>query len=171
MDFENLISYIVSSELQQTIEPLKMAFIAVFLFFFLALVIFIFRTDWLRFRFLEDIFQFFTYRPYGIKRLVKPWSKILKKIKTGKEFEYKLAVIEADSMVDEMLKKSGYSGKDLKEKLQQAGLMAFINKEELLDAHKIRLELVSNPDYQLDLGQAKKILDVYEKTLINLGLL
>lgn len=109
-------------------------------------------------RILEDIFQFFTYRPYGIKRLVKPWSKILKKLNTGKESEYKLAVIEANSIVDEMLKKSGYSGRDLKEKIQQVSLIALTNKEDLLGAHKIRLELVSNPDYQLDLGQAKKIL-------------
>lgn len=48
MDFENLISYIISSELQHTIAPLRAAFLAVSVFFFLALVIFILRTDWLR---------------------------------------------------------------------------------------------------------------------------
>jgi len=171
LDLDNLKRAIFSPELQEILFPIKILALGFSLFLFLAVIIFILRTDWLRYRILEDIVHFITYRPYGMKRLEKPWSKISKKLSTEKESEYKLAVIEADSLLDEMLEKSGYYGKNLEERIKQTSSVVISNRQEVLDANKIRNNILADPDYSLDLDQAKKILEIYRKALTDLGLL
>ncbi|MCK4354944.1 hypothetical protein KAW43_01160 [Candidatus Parcubacteria bacterium] len=187
MEPKDIISYIESFEPQvifaqvaQTEMPLVMQqilgiakpiFWAFSLFLILWLVFLIAKTDWLRLRYVENIVQFLTFKPYGVKRLTKQWDRIFKKIDTGRETEYKLAVIEADSLLDEMLKKSGYSGKTFEEKVKNLSPMIFKDKEQLLKAHKNRNYIIADPDFKLEAEQTKKILETYRSVLISLGLL
>ena len=187
MQPKDLISYIESSkapemlaQIAQTEMPfqltrilavVKPVFWIVSLFLILWLVFFIAKTDWLRFRYLENIVQFFTFKPYGVKRLTHQWDRILKKVDTGRETEYKLAVIEADSLTNDMLNKSGYSGKTFEEKVKSLSPAIMKDKEKLLKAHKNRNQIVADPDFQLDAEQTKKILDEYKLVLVSLGLL
>ena len=159
------------SGMAQILGIVKPVFWIVSLIFILWLIFFIAKTDWLRLRYLENIVQFFTFKPYGTKRLTNQWDRISKKIDTGRETEYKLAIIEADSMVDEMLKKSGYSGKSFEEKVKSLSPAILKDKEKLLRAHKNRNQIVADPDFGLDAEQTKKILDEYKLVLISLGLL
>ena len=159
------------SGMAQILEIVKPFFWIFSLILILWLIFFLAKTDWLRLRYLENIVQFFTFRPYGVKRLVKQWDRIFKKVDTGRETEYKLAVIEADSLVNDMLKKSGYSGKTFEEKVKSLSPAILKDKEKLLKAHKNRNQIVADPDFELDAGQTKKILDEYKLVLISLGLL
>jgi hypothetical protein len=113
---------------------------------------------------LQDLFEFLTYRPYGLRRIEKQWIKIMEKLETGKEAEYKLAVIEADSMLDNILEKMGYSGENLRDRLKHLTQATIPNLDTLLEAHKIRNNIVHDPDYRLSLEETKKVLAIYEKT-------
>lgn len=159
------------SGMAQILTTVKPIFWIFSLLLILWLIFFLAKTDWLKLRYLENIVQFFTFRPYGVKRLVNQWERISKKVDTGRETEYKLAVIEADSMVNEMLKKSGYSGKTFEEKVKSLSPAILKDKEKLLRAHKNRNQIVADPDFELDAEQTKKILDEYKLVLISLGLL
>lgn len=167
----NMVSFILSPDLQNTLLPVKIFFLGVFLLFALVIIVFILRTQWLKYRAMEDIYHFFSFKPYGMRALSKPWVKIMKKLKTGKESEYKLAVVEAHNMIDSAFEKAGYSGKNLLEKIEKLGPSVFFNKQDLLKARNIRNEVISNPDFKLELDQAKKVLDIYKRALIDLGLL
>ncbi len=154
---------------QAMLTNLKILFVAFALGLLVFNIIILFRTNWLRFRFLEDIFEFFTYQPYGTKRLLKEWNKIKGRLDVGSEAEYKLAVIEADSALDEILKKMAYAGDTLGEKLSKISPAVIPNIEELQEAHKIRNNIVHDPDYRLNLNEAKKAISMYEKSLTELG--
>ena len=47
------------------------------------------------------------------EKLLKKWSKLLEKIKSNDERDLRLAIIEADSLVDEILKVMAHPGKDM----------------------------------------------------------
>jgi len=176
MDFNNIIndiiSFIASPPDAGWLVILKILVIVFFLILLVFIVIFTFwKTSWLKIRILLDFFEFFTYRPYGVKKLAKQWAKIMTRLASGLESEYKLAVIEADSMFDDILKKMGYSGETLGERLKKISSAILPNIEEIGQAHKIRNNIVHDPDFRLSLDEAKKALTIYEKALTELGAL
>ena len=69
--------------------------------------------------FIWDWVEFLTYHSYYSKRINKDWNKIIRRVKTNLETEFKLAVIEADLLFNDCLSRAGYSGKTLQEKLEK----------------------------------------------------
>ena len=167
----NLLDFITSPSFEGSLLTLKILFIAFSSFLAVFIISLILRTSFMRHLILEDFFEFFTYRSVGARKLLKQWQKTKGRLETGLESEYKLAVIEADSTLDEILKKMGYSGETLGERLKQISPAVLPNVEELLEAHKIRNNIVHDPDYRLDLDGARKTISICEKTLIDLGAL
>ena len=129
------------------------------------------KTNYLRVRILEDLFEFFSFRPIGAKKLIKQWQKTKGRLETELESEYKLAVIEADSALDEILKKMGYPGDTIGEKLEKINVAVLPSVEEVREAHKIRNNIVHDPDYRINLDGVKKVITIYEKALTDLGAL
>ncbi|HXK32374.1 MAG: hypothetical protein A2Z68_01625 [Candidatus Nealsonbacteria bacterium RBG_13_38_11] len=147
---------------------LKILFI-VFGVFAIGFIIFaLFKSSWLRVYVLYDAAEFFRYKPFGIKRMEKDWRKILARLDTGLESEYKLTVIEADNTMNDILKKMGYGGASLEESLEKLTVATLSNIEELKEAHQIRNNIVRDPDYKLTLDETKKALGIYEKALRDL---
>lgn len=170
-DIYNIISYLTSAELRETLLVFWNGFFLFSFFFFIIIIILFFRTNWKKYAFLEDAVHFFTFRPYGIKKFTKSWQKIAKKLKSGDESEYKLAIIEADEILNNILEKVGYSGETLEEKIDKVSLVVISNKEEILGAHKIRNSIVFNPNYRVEFEEAERILEIYRKALSDLGIL
>ncbi len=136
---------------------------------FLGSIIFLLlKNTWLKRRFLEDLIEITTYRPFGVKKTFKQWAKISKRLEAKKEAEYKLAIIEADSLLNDILEKMGYKGEMIGERLKQLDSTALPNVEELWQAHKTRNNVVHDPDYHLTFDQAKKTVAIYEKALRDL---
>ncbi len=97
----------------------RITFIVIFIVFLLGVFMLLLKASWLKRRFLEDITEFSTYRPFGAKKTFKEWGKITKKLESGKESEYKLAIIESDSLLGSILGKMGYKGETVEEKLKK----------------------------------------------------
>ena len=146
----------------------KVAVIIFSLVLFVSICFFLKRTSWSKFRFLMDLTEFTTYRPYGAKRLDKIWARIVKRIETGSASEHKLAVIEADSLLNEILERTGAKGETLGERLQQLTAKILPNIEAVWEAHKIRNNIVHDPDYRLTIDEARKALSIYEQALRDL---
>ena len=105
---ENLISFISSPSFEGWLLVLKIAFIVFSFLLLVGTIYFLFKCSWLKFILLFDTFEFFTWRPFGVRKIVKVWNRITARLDTGLESEYKLAVIEADSMLDDILKRMGF---------------------------------------------------------------
>ena len=167
---EQIFSFIINFLTSSAFFYLKIIFIALSLLFFFAIFLLLLKTGWLRYLLLENVVEFITFRPFGAKKSFKKWIKITKRLESNKESEYKLAIMEADNLLNDVLEKMGYKGETIKEKLEQLNEVVLPDIDEVRYAHQIRNDIVYDPDYQLTLDKAKKTLDIYEKAFRNLEL-
>ncbi len=163
---------IISSILNPTFSGglliLKILFIIAALILFGFIIFVLAKTLWLKRMLIWDLVEFFSFRPCGARKVVKNWAKITARLETGLESEHKLAVIEADSMLNDILKRMGFGGETLGERLEKLTAVTLPNLEQIWGAHKIRNNIVHDPDYRLTLDEAKRALDVYEQALRDL---
>jgi hypothetical protein len=94
------------------------------------------------------------------------WDEIQKKIDSENPSDWKTAIIEADSLIDEIIKRIGYEGKDLGERLKNIESSDFDNLQNVWEAHKIRNKIAHEGDvFQFTKEEAKEILEKYKKAL------
>ena len=92
------------------------------------------------------------------------WEEVLKHITSTREAEWKFAVIEADKVVDDILK-NAYPGETMGERLLNITKGQLDTLDGLWEAHKIRNRLVHDADYFLRYAEAKKAVLLFERTL------
>jgi hypothetical protein len=168
--FETL-SLLNNSGIQQSLLPLKLIFGLVAVLFIVFSVFVLVRSAWVKFLFLFDYTEFFTFRPYGLRRVVKKWQKIQQRLETANEGEYKLAVIEIDGMLSDILLRMGFKGETLGDRLEIVTSAIIPNLQDLIQAHQVRNNVVHDPDYKLTLQEAQKTLEIYQVAFTNLDLI
>ena len=95
----------------------------------------------------------------------KKWNKLLERVKSGDERDLRLAIIEADSLIDEILKEHGHPGNDMGERMKLIHPSEIDNLNDLWEAHKLRNRLVHEADFHLSINEAKRIIGIYHKTI------
>jgi hypothetical protein len=95
----------------------------------------------------------------------KKWQKIASRINQDNPSQYKVAILEADKIVDDILKSIGYKGENMIERLSHPSAAQIENVEELKSAHQIRNQIIHKTDYQIDRKTAEEIIGIYEKFL------
>lgn len=98
--------------------------------------------------------------PQKVKQL---WSQIEQSAKQGKMGE-KIAIIEADKLVDNVLKSMLIPGGTMGERLKAAGYK-YRNIRDVWPAHRIRNRLVHETDYELRGGDTKRTLADFRRAL------
>ena len=162
---ERVVRFILNPTFEGVFLYIKIIFIIISSFFALTIIIFLLRNTWLKRFILEDITEVFTARPYGAKKGFKEWTKIQKRLETEKEDEYKLALMEADDLLDDVLERTGHKGENIREKLKDLDSGTLSNIDQVREAHEVRNNVVHDPDYKLTLDIAKRALEIYEKAL------
>lgn len=157
--------FIGSSGIQDALFPIKLVFIIFAVFFLCAVIYFYLNSSYLRYQFLQDVSEFFSWQAYGLREVNKRWKDITERITIGSEKEYKLAVVHADDFLYQELQDAEFQGSTFEEMVKSAGRRLLPNWQDILQAHKIRNDIVYNVDYKLDINTAKKILDDYEKAI------
>ncbi len=102
------------------------------------------------------------------KKLVKRWESVLANLGRDDENSYKLAVIEADKIFDDILKRIGYQGENMGERLKQLTSAQATNLNEVWEAHKLRNQIVHEPDAKLTRAQAQRAVEIYQRALEDL---
>ncbi len=92
------------------------------------------------------------------------WKSIQDLMSYGKEMNYKLAVIEADKLLDQALKDLHFSGETMAERLKLASYK-FPNLKKVWWAHKVRNLIVHDVRYQLKFNEAKKVVSLFHNSL------
>ena len=82
------------------------------------------------------------------------WAEIKKHVNSFVDAEWKLAVIEADKFVDDVLKTAGFHGESMGERLMLIKPDQIMNIQYLWDAHKLRNLLVHDANFRLTLMNA-----------------
>ena len=147
----------------------KIIFVIVSLSFIGGIIYFLLKTEWLKRLVSKDIVEFLSFKPYEMRIVSKNWEKILKRLEKGMESEIKLAVIEADDLLNDVLERMGYTGNNLGERLKQLDEATLPNIHEVLDIRRIKGNIVHDPTYRLNLEQTRMILYVYKQALVYLN--
>jgi hypothetical protein len=98
------------------------------------------------------------------------WSEIELMTAGGGEMNLKMAVMEADKLLDHALKAMAFPGLTLGERLKFAAYR-FPRIGDVWWAHRLRNQLVHESSFYLEPGMAKKAIGVYKKTLQMLNVL
>lgn len=102
------------------------------------------------------------------------WVKIEEQVVLGKPANFRSAVIEADKLVDFVLRKQ-YPGEETLGERLKAAKPKFIGNYPIYDglwfAHKVRNELVHNVGFEVPSVEVRSTLDKYKTALVHLGAL
>ena len=104
------------------------------------------------------------------KEIQHQWSEVCDIIKVKKEMNYKLAVIEADKLLDHILKAMHFQGDTMGDRLKVA-IYRFPKLRKVVLAHRVRNQIVHEVNYSLRYGVARLLLKLYKRALKHLRVL
>lgn len=99
------------------------------------------------------------------------WAKIKEMGDSGREADMKLAIIEADKLFDDLLKRIGYVAEDMGGRLKLISPAQLSCIDDVWYAHKIRNQIAHQPDYQITSKEAQTAIDAFEQALRELEVL
>lgn len=93
----------------------------------------------------------------------KRWETVLEYISSDNEGEWKLAVLEADTILDDLLIDLKFPGEDLGERLKNADRDQFKNLTLAWEVHNIRNRIAhEGSEFELSHREAKRVIATYE---------
>lgn len=99
------------------------------------------------------------------------WSAIVAHLDSPRETDWKIAVIEADKLVDDALARAGFAGDTFGDRLSNIQPGALLSLDGVWWAHKIRNRLAHESDYFLRYTEARQTIGYYEAALAELQLI
>jgi len=91
------------------------------------------------------------------------WSSIQEHVASESQPVWKLAVIEADKMLDDITVTQGFFGATLGERLKNADDTVFRTLQDAWEAHKIRNRIAHEPGFHLTRREAQRAIVMYER--------
>ena len=94
------------------------------------------------------------------------FARLLKHLDSGRESDWRLAIIEADVLLDEMVTGMGYRGDSLGEKLKGIEKSDFTTLAEAWEAHGVRNKIAHDgAAFLLSEREARRVIGLYEQVL------
>jgi hypothetical protein len=97
------------------------------------------------------------------------WEEIQRHLVSVKETEWKFALIEADKLVDDGLRKAGFLGDSFADRLERLQPGQLSNLDALWDAHRLRNRVAHDVNFFLRYTEAKHAIEAYGAALKELG--
>lgn len=101
----------------------------------------------------------------GMKIRADRWDKVEQRMASINPAEWKLAIIEADAIIDDITKKIGYKGENLGERLKNIEPSDLDNLQNIWEAHKVRNRIAHGDAIGFTQKDAKDAIDKYKKAL------
>ena len=99
------------------------------------------------------------------------WNELLTHLESTHEAQWKMAVIEADKLVDDALAKAGFSGDTFGDRLSNIQPGTLLSLDGIWWAHKVRNRLAHEVDYFLRYTEARQAIGYFEAALAELQLI
>ena len=173
---EDVLKYLIDPhhfdpEIVRILDYVRYFFIGIGVVMIISSIYFVIRTNFLEEKYFKDILEFTKTSPYKDVKISVSWDKIKKRSQSDDESTRKLAIIGADDALTQALNEMGYDGDTLEESLEEVSKEIIPNKQDLIEVHKIRRDMVYDPNYDLSEEEAKNMIETYEETLDDLQLL
>lgn len=93
----------------------------------------------------------------------KKWERVLMHAQSNNPSDWRLAIIEADIMLDELLDVQGYRGETIGDKMKGIEKSDFLTLDQAWDAHKVRnLIAHEGSSFVLTEREARRVIDLYK---------
>ncbi len=103
--------------------------------------------------------------PEVVEKKNEQWEMVQKHIDSPNPAEWKLAIIEADKMLEDVINTilPGYESLSIGEKLKKIESSDFLSLNEAWEAHKVRNKIAHESSYEITEREAKIIIGMYRK--------
>lgn len=92
------------------------------------------------------------------------WQEIVNQSQSENENDWRLAILEADIMLDELLTVQGYAGDTMADKMKQVEVSDFNTIDDAWEAHKARNKIAhEGTSYDLNQREVRRIIELYER--------
>lgn len=105
------------------------------------------------------------------EKFQRKWKSVIEKLELRDEENLKSAVVEADQLLDEVLKKLKCFGETTSDRLKKLPPKSLSNLDEIKKAHELRNNVVYEDDFQLNFDDARKAIKAFEKAFKELEML
>jgi len=91
------------------------------------------------------------------------WQKVLEKLESDNPSDWRLSILEADIMLDELTNEMGYHGDSIGDKLKGVEKSDFTTIENAWEAHKVRNAIAHHgADFILTQREARRVIGLFE---------
>jgi hypothetical protein len=104
-------------------------------------------------------------------RIQKQWGKLRERLEQPTEAEWKIAVIEADMLIDDVLRRMEYPGQSMGERLKGITREQIHSLDNIWEAHKVRNRIVHDPDIRILHRDAREAIANFEVFLREVNLI
>lgn len=118
-----------------------------------------------RWRILKDIAEFLQTEHLPKEKRHDRWVNVEKRIASNHPSDWKLAVIEADAIMDDLLKRMGYEGITMGDRLKQIEPSDFESLQDVWKAHKLRNRIAHEPETAITKSEVEYIISLYKRGL------
>jgi hypothetical protein len=108
-------------------------------------------------------------KPEPVNSMIPPavgndkWQRVIIHINSDNPSDWKLAILECDIMLDDILEKMGYNQGTIGDKLKAVEPSDFTNIESAWEAHKIRNAIAhEGSEFLINHREAKRVIGLYE---------
>lgn len=92
------------------------------------------------------------------------WEKIVLHINSHNPSDWRLAILECDIILDEMLTKMNYRGESLSDKLKAVEKSDFLSIDKAWEAHRVRNAIAhEGSNFQITDREARRVVALYEE--------
>ncbi|MCR4334496.1 MAG: hypothetical protein NUV47_02075 [Patescibacteria group bacterium] len=99
-------------------------------------------------------------------KTIKKWDKILNHLESENINDWKVAIIETDILLGEMLDKVGYQGDSIGEKLKRVEKGDLITLDKAWEAHKVRNEIAhQGSEFAINQREARRVVAMYKEVI------
>ncbi|NCN52889.1 hypothetical protein GW950_00305 [Candidatus Wolfebacteria bacterium] len=105
------------------------------------------------------------------RRPIRAWNQIQERLLSEDQNDWRLSILEANKILDEVLKMSGHIDPDTKQKLENVSADQLSNIEDVKVATNIAYEIAKNPTYEITIEKTQELIEIYKKAFIELNLI
>lgn len=96
-------------------------------------------------------------------RIKDRWRKVLEHVESADPANWRMAILEADIILDEMLDRQKYDGETIGEKLKQVEKSDFLTIDNAWEAHKIRNQIAhEGSEFMISQREARRVIGLFE---------
>ena len=98
------------------------------------------------------------------------WGRILEQIRGSTEHGSRMAILEADIMLNDLLDVQGYKGETMADKMKQVNRASFNSIDAAWEAHRVRNLIAHEGEaHALNQREVRRVISLYEKVFKEFG--